>query len=127
MRSDRVNKLPANARRGTALVEMALALIILLLLAMGAIEYGWLFLKQQQITNAARQGARIASTADANSDGVKSAVAALMASYKLDSSGYVTTTSPDEVKGVARGTSVSVTVSVPYSNVTITNCPLLPV
>jgi len=127
MRSDRVNKLAANARRGTALVEMALALIILLLLAMGAIEYGWLFLKQQQITNAARQAARLASTADATTADVDSQITTLMNSYGLGSTGYAKNYSWDgELKSIARGTTVSVQISVAYSKVTITNSSLLP-
>ncbi len=47
-------------RRGSTLVEAAIVLPLLLLLTLGAIEYGWLFYNVQQITNAARQGARIA-------------------------------------------------------------------
>ena len=46
--------------RGTEMVEAAVLLPLLLLLVLGAIEYGWLLYNVQQITNAARQGARIA-------------------------------------------------------------------
>ena len=42
------------------MVEAAIVFPILLMLTLGAIEYGWLFLNAQQVTNAARQGARIA-------------------------------------------------------------------
>jgi Flp pilus assembly protein TadG len=48
-------------RRGTAVVEGAIVFPLLLLLTLGAIEYGWLFYNIQQITNAARQGARTAA------------------------------------------------------------------
>jgi Flp pilus assembly protein TadG len=48
-------------RRGTAVVEAAIVFPLLLLLTLGAIEYGWLFYNIQQITNAARQGARTAA------------------------------------------------------------------
>jgi len=47
-------------RRGTLVVEAALLLPLILLIVLGLIEYGWLFYNVQQITNAARQGARIA-------------------------------------------------------------------
>ena len=128
MRPDRVNKLAPSFRRGTALVEMALALLILLLLTMGAIEYGWFFLKQQQITNAARQAARFASTADATDATVSSQITTLMNSYGMGSTGYTKTYSwnPADVSTVARGTSISVTISVSYSKLTITNSSLLP-
>src|SRR3954471_10670513 len=97
-----------HCRRATALVEMALALLLLMLLTMGAIEYGWFFLKQQQITNAARQAARIASTADATNATVNSQVTTLMSSYGMGSSGYTTTLTPADVSTASRGTSVSV-------------------
>ena len=47
-------------RRGTTIVEAAFVLPLLLLVVLGAIEYGWLFYNIQQVTNAARQAARIA-------------------------------------------------------------------
>ena len=46
-------------RDGLAVVEMAIVLPLLILLTFGMIEYGWLFLRSQEISNAARQGARI--------------------------------------------------------------------
>jgi len=49
-----------NRCRGAAAVEVALVLPVLLLVTFGAIRYGWFFLKLQQITNAARCGARTA-------------------------------------------------------------------
>jgi len=127
MRNLRSKPVTRIGRRGTALVEMALALLLLMLLTLGAIEYGWLFLKQQQITNAARQAARLASTADATNATVNSQITTLMSSYGLGSSGYATTFSwANDVSTVARGTSVSVKISVTYSAITITNFKLLP-
>jgi Flp pilus assembly protein TadG len=115
-----------SARRGTTLVEMALALTLLMTLTLGVVEYGWLFLKQQQVTNAARQAARIASTADATNSTVNSEISTLMSSYGMGSTGYTTTLSPTDVSTAARGSSVSVEISVTYSRVTITNFRILP-
>ena len=129
MRTLRSKPVIHRGRRGTALVEMALALLLLMLLTLGAIEYGWLFLKQQQITNAARQAARIASTADATNATVNSQISTLMSSYGLGSSGYATTFSwgnSTDVSTVTRGTSISVKISVTYSAITITNFKILP-
>ena len=42
--------------RGATLVEMAVVFPLLLMVTLGAIKYGWLFLKAQQMTNAARTG-----------------------------------------------------------------------
>ena len=113
-------------RRGTTLVEMALALLLLMLLTLGVIEYGWLFLKQQQLTNTARQAARIAATADATNTTVTSQITALMSSYGMGSTGYTTAFSPTDLSAAARGSSVSVQVQVTYSRLTITNFRLLP-
>jgi Flp pilus assembly protein TadG len=55
-----VRKRKASRSGGAAAVEAALVLPILLLVTFGGIRYGWFFLKAQQITNAARCGARTA-------------------------------------------------------------------
>jgi Flp pilus assembly protein TadG len=52
-------------RRGIALVEAAIVLTILLMVTIGTLEYGWMFVNLQRITNAARQGARVASVSGA--------------------------------------------------------------
>jgi len=52
--------------RGIALVETALVFTVLLLVTLGAFQYGWLFVCAQRVTNAARQGARMASVLDAD-------------------------------------------------------------
>jgi Flp pilus assembly protein TadG len=61
---DRARRLRKSARTGTTIVEAAFVLPLFLLLVLGAIEYGWLFFNVQQITNAARQGARVAILPD---------------------------------------------------------------
>ena len=62
-------------RRGAAIVEFAVVLPLLLLLLFGIIDFGWVFLVRQTLTNAAREGARVAvlrtSTADDVSDRVR--------------------------------------------------------
>jgi Flp pilus assembly protein TadG len=46
--------------RGTALIEMAFTLPMLLLISIGIIEFGRAFQTWQVLTNAAREGARVA-------------------------------------------------------------------
>jgi len=46
--------------RGTALIEMAFTLPLLLLISIGIIEFGRAFQTWQILTNAAREGARVA-------------------------------------------------------------------
>ncbi len=53
----------ANApHKGVAAVEFALILPVFLLLALGMIDYGWYFFIDLTATNAAREGARAATT-----------------------------------------------------------------
>lgn len=52
---------PANPqRRGTALVEMALVLPIFVAVTLGIVEFGRAMMVGQLVTNAAREGARLA-------------------------------------------------------------------
>ncbi|MBI4372302.1 MAG: pilus assembly protein [Candidatus Omnitrophica bacterium] len=49
----------SKAKKGTAIVEMAFVLPILVLLAMGMVEFSRVLMVQQVITHAAREGARV--------------------------------------------------------------------
>ena len=53
-------RIPATSERGVALLEVALTLPILLLIAVGIFEFGRAYQTFQILTNAAREGARIA-------------------------------------------------------------------
>ncbi|MEE9293640.1 MAG: TadE family protein [Phycisphaerae bacterium] len=46
--------------RGTAIVEFAVVLPLLLALLFGIVEFGWLFMIRQSLGNAAREGCRVA-------------------------------------------------------------------
>ena len=48
------------SERGAVLVEAAIALPLLLLVVMGIIDFGRLFQRYEVVTNAAREGARVA-------------------------------------------------------------------
>lgn len=48
------------SERGAELVEMAIALPLLLLVAMGIVDFGFLFQRYMVLTNAAMEGARVA-------------------------------------------------------------------
>jgi len=101
-------------------------MLLLLLVTLGAVEYSWLFLKQEQIANAARQAARLAATPDATNAMVTSEITTLMAQYGLSGSGYTTTFTPADVATAATGGTVEVQISVNYSKITITNFGMLP-
>ena len=118
-----VRRLKKN-RRGIATVEMALVLPLLLLLTMGAIRYGWLFLKAQQITNATRMGARTAVLPDATVAGVQANILALMTAGGMGASGYSVTFSPADITSLLVGESLTVRITVPSANIDVMHVPL---
>ena len=48
------------SERGAELIEFALVLPLLLLVVMGIAEFGFIFMRYEVVTNAAREGARLA-------------------------------------------------------------------
>jgi Flp pilus assembly protein TadG len=94
-------------------------------LTFGLIEYGWMFLRAQEISNAARQGARRGATPASGNADVQGAVDNVMTTASLDGSGYTITISP-ATDGLATGTEFTVTVAVPYDNIRLLNLPLIP-
>ena len=120
---DRLNR----KRRGLAVVEMAFLLPILLLTLFGMIEYGGLFWRASQLEAAARTGARTGALSGGTAAAVNAAVNALMSADGLGSTGYTVTLSPADPSTMAAGAAFTVTVAVPYSAITLTNCPLVPV
>ena len=66
------------------LILLFIVSAVVLLFTFGAIKYGWLFLKAQQITNAARQGARMAFLPDVPDPNVIKAVINMLAEKNID-------------------------------------------
>lgn len=114
------------SRRGLATMEMAIVLPLLLILTFGMIEYGWMFLKSQQVTNAARQGARVAARADASTADTLATISTSMTNVGLNGTGYVVTITPPDVGNVESGQLLTVAVSVPYGNVRLMGLPFVP-
>ena len=103
-------------RRGAALVEFAVIAPIFLTLVGGMIELGRAIVVVQILTNASREGARVAGYSTTTSTStVTSAVNTFLTSEGV--SGATTAISPGSLSSVANGTQVSVTVSIPYSSV----------
>jgi len=121
------NQTPKPKDAGVVTVEAALVVPILLLLTFGLIEYGWLFLKAQDVSNAARRGARVAVRADVTAGEVVSAIQDMMLSAELDGSGYQVNITPANVSTVPPGDIITVEVVLPYSNISLTGTPLVPV
>lgn len=103
-------------QRGTTVVEAALVLTLLMMVMLGTIEYGWMFINLQRITNAARQGARVAAASGATDTEGEQAITALLGALPIP---------PDVQTDLDAGT-VTATVLVDSSTVGLVNWDLLP-
>ncbi len=115
-----------NVRRGTAAVEAALMLPIVMALTFGLLTYGWVFIRSGQINNAARQGARVAARADSTNQVVEDHIVALMgiAGIPFNPVSDLTVVLADlDADGVVPGTTVTVTIRVAYRG---TDAELIP-
>lgn len=111
-------------RQGAAAVEFALVAPLFFLLVFGMIEFGRMIMVQQVITNASREGARMAvldSQTPTASD-VTSAVSTYLQNAGI--SGETVTIDPAEPTTAAYGEPVTVTVQVPFSSVSWLPAPM---
>jgi Flp pilus assembly protein TadG len=106
---------------GAELVELALALPLLLLVVMGIIDFGFLFQRYEVVTNAAREGARIATLPDYGGTNLDVNVEGRVFAY-LDAAGLTDggrDVAPVVVGNVSLGgncmTTYSVTVTYPHA------------
>ena len=124
---DRVSrKHTGREHRGTALVEAAILLPILLLLLFGMVEYGGLFWRASQIEATARTAVRAGALSGGNTGAVNTTISSMMTAAGLSSSGYSVTLNPSDPSTRAVGSQFTVTISVPYPNISLTKCPLVP-
>src|SRR4030095_11955672 len=103
--------------RGTALIEMAFTLPLLLLISIGIIEFGRAFQTWQVLTNAAREGARVAVLAGISDSMVTARVNEYIQAGVLDAS-VTPTISIQRNATISYGTGTAtgsrVSVSYPY-------------
>jgi hypothetical protein len=64
----------ASSERGAELIEFALVFPMLLLVMLGIVDFGFLFQRYEVVTNAAREGARVAILAGYDEDDVEARV-----------------------------------------------------
>jgi Flp pilus assembly protein TadG len=101
--------------RGTALLEAALTLPLLLLLAVSIFEFGRAFQTWEVLTNAAREGARVAVLPDSTTAGTEArARAYLDAGALVGSSATVTVTATTIPIGVGTASAKQVRVDYPF-------------
>jgi Flp pilus assembly protein TadG len=102
--------------RGAVLVEFALSLPLLVLLIVGIFDFGFLFQEYQVVTNAAREGARMAVLTGYSDTDVQNRVAAYLDAGGV--TGSPTTTVADDVITPPSGTPFTtkvVTVTLPHT------------
>jgi len=103
---------------GQSLLETALTLPLILLIAVGILEFGRAFQTWQVVTNAAREGARVAILPNSTTSDVQSRVMAYLQGGALDNYQNATVTvnqnTPVTVGAGTAATSV-VTVAYPFS------------
>ncbi len=103
--------------RGQALLETALTLPLLLLVSVSIFEFGRAYQTWQVLTNAAREGARVAVLPNALADDVRARAVAYMTSGQLPDAGSATVDVDQNATisiGATTATASLVTVSYPF-------------
>ena len=101
--------------KGAELIEFALVLPLLLLLLFGIIDFGFLFQRYEAVTNAAREGARIAVLPGYAQADVQARVTQYLAAAGLTATPTFAYTAPQAVNvGGACVTITGVTVGYPH-------------
>jgi Flp pilus assembly protein TadG len=78
---------PARPARGSAFLETAVVLPIVLMICVGVYEFGRAYQTWQVLTNAAREGARVAAVRGTTDLEVEAAVRTFMAAERLGNAG----------------------------------------
>ncbi len=106
----------ANAR-GTALLEVALTLPLILLVSVSIFEFGRAYQTMQVLTNAAREGARVAVLPGLVAGAVQARVTSYLTAGQLPKADTATVavTTTQIAMGTATTTGTKVTVNYPFS------------
>lgn len=118
----------ARDERGTALIETALTFPLVLLLSVSVFEFGRAFQHWQILTNAAREGARIAVLPGTSDEDISARVQAYLAAGRLAAADEATVAIArnDEIAIGDDATASASTVSISYPFEFIVLQPLMP-
>ena len=119
--NDRPRRLPRR-RAGVAVVEFAVVAPLFFLLILGMIEFGRMVMVQQIITNASREGARRAIIEGTTTEEVINVVEDYLASGGIRSA--TVTVNPNPLDLADYGDPITVTVSVPFRQVSWLPTPM---
>lgn len=109
-------------RRGAAVVEFAVVAPVFIMLVFGMIEYGRMVMVQQLLTNASREGARMGILDGATTSSVQTAVTTYLSNASV--TGATVTVNPNPPSSAGYGAPVTVTVSIPFSQVSWIPTPM---
>ncbi|HEX5472761.1 MAG TPA: TadE family protein [Lacipirellulaceae bacterium] len=113
-------KVRSRLRRAVAATEFAIVAPVFFMMIIGFIEFGRALMVQQVLINASRVGAREASTTGATLAEVQSTVQDYASAVSVN--GVSVSVSPDPASATA-GSAITVTTSVPFSNVSWMSTP----
>src|SRR5262245_42930772 len=109
-------------RNGTSAVEFAIVAPVFFLLVFGMVEYGRMVMVQQVVTNAAREGARVAILDNSTSGDVSTAANKYLTAGNIGSA--TITVTPNPPSSAAAGAQVTVKVAVDFKDVSWLPVPL---
>ena len=104
-------------RRGAAIVEMAVVAPLLLTMLFGVMEFGWMFMVHETMTNTARECCRLATLQGTTDADIQNRFVQSMAATRVTATSDMISI---QRTGTADNQVVTVSVSVPYSQVSIT-------
>ena len=119
---EKVCRLCRKNRRGAAAVEFAVVAPLFFLMVFGMIEFGRMIMVQQIITNASREGARMAVLDGATTTSVQTAVQNYLQGATVGNAQV--TVNPDPPSSAGYGEPVTVTVSVNFNQVSWLPSPM---
>jgi Flp pilus assembly protein TadG len=119
---EKVFRMCRRNRRGAAVVEFAVVAPLFITLVFGMIEYGRMVMVQQLIVNAAREGCRKGVLDGATTAQVQSTVTTYLSNASVN--GATVTVNPSPPSSAGYGAPVTVTVSIPFSQVSWIPTPM---
>jgi Flp pilus assembly protein TadG len=119
---EKVYRMCRRNRRGAAAVEFAVVAPLFFLLVFGMIEFGRMVMVQQVITNASREGARRAVLDGTTTTDVNTAVDNYLSGAGV--AGATVTVTPDPPSLAGYGEPVTVSVNIPFDEVSWLPTPM---
>jgi Flp pilus assembly protein TadG len=108
-------------RRGAAVVEFAFVAPVFMLFLVGILEFGRVMTVKNVLTNATREGARMATLPGSTTDSVTEATTEYASTAAI--SGVIVDITPSNWNTSTSGTPVTVTASVNFSDISLLPAP----